>query len=348
MHHARELSPSENTQEDGLHVEGESQQVEEGKINQEKIKNPSESANTSRKVSYPARRPLTRSQTGSVTKRRRPDETPLPEVRQKSTRAPKKFQSAFNRAVESSMIASKEDILAAPLPPRQISAPKGGHTSEPSKDLTMETPIAQPSSKLRANLPIPVPNLTKKSRGRRVPTKLSNDAGTSNPRDATRIYVCKVENCGKCFHRGEHLKRHIRSIHTHEKPFKCTYPSCNKHFNRHDNLLQHLKVHRDLATSETSTADDVDSPVELRRNSPPPLFVEQPPSQLQPYYSPHDSYETSVRQAQMSTVYHQPPAPSFRSYGASYASISEPVSFRTNMAVSSLRTEIPQSPPRST
>lgn len=31
------------------------------------------------------------------------------------------------------------------------------------------------------------------------------------------MYVCKVEECGKCFSRGEHLKRHIRSIHTHEK-----------------------------------------------------------------------------------------------------------------------------------
>jgi uncharacterized Zn-finger protein len=32
-----------------------------------------------------------------------------------------------------------------------------------------------------------------------------------------RVYVCKADGCGKCFHRGEHLKRHIRSIHTHEK-----------------------------------------------------------------------------------------------------------------------------------
>ncbi|KAF8989661.1 hypothetical protein BDZ89DRAFT_974657, partial [Hymenopellis radicata] len=56
-------------------------------------------------------------------------------------------------------------------------------------------------------------------------------------------YMCTVEDCGKCFHRGEHLKRHIRSIHTHDKPFKCEQPGCGKFFNRHDNLLQHLKVH---------------------------------------------------------------------------------------------------------
>jgi uncharacterized Zn-finger protein len=32
-----------------------------------------------------------------------------------------------------------------------------------------------------------------------------------------RPYKCTVDDCGKCFIRGEHLKRHIRSIHTNEK-----------------------------------------------------------------------------------------------------------------------------------
>ncbi|KIK71455.1 hypothetical protein GYMLUDRAFT_147555, partial [Collybiopsis luxurians FD-317 M1] len=115
---------------------------------------------------------------------------------------------------------------------------------------------------MRATLPTPVPNLTKKSRGRRVPVRVITTTGaeiitdpvpptgnttpttpSSTPKEK-RSYVCSVEGCGKCFYRGEHLKRHIRSIHTHEKPFKCTYPECDKHFNRHDNLLQHLKVHK--------------------------------------------------------------------------------------------------------
>ena len=29
--------------------------------------------------------------------------------------------------------------------------------------------------------------------------------------------MCKVNGCNKCFARGEHLKRHVRSIHTNEK-----------------------------------------------------------------------------------------------------------------------------------
>ncbi|KAG6856406.1 hypothetical protein H0H87_004836 [Tephrocybe sp. NHM501043] len=232
------------------------------------------------------------------------------------------------------------------LSPRQISAPKRNLTPE-TDDSATSTPNDCPNSKLRANLPVPVPNLTKKSRGRRVPTNLSDEtSGTVDPKDATRIYVCKVESCGKCFRRGEHLKRHIRSIHTHEKPFKCTYPACSKHFNRHDNLLQHLKVHRDLAASETSVADDSGSPIELRRNSASPLFADHPPLPLQPYYPGHDrdSYEATNERPRLPTVY-QPPSSPYNNYPATYGSISELTSLRTNIAVSSLRTEIPQSPP---
>ncbi len=75
------------------------------------------------------------------------------------------------------------------------------------------------SSRPCAPAPIPVPNLTKKSRGRRVPTQpaavLSAGEGTATKR--MRGYTCRVAGCGKCFARGEHLKRHIRSIHTNEK-----------------------------------------------------------------------------------------------------------------------------------
>ena len=77
-------------------------------------------------------------------------------------------------------------------------------------------------------IPIPVPNLTKKSRGRRVPTMSSLEdlrsaaSGAGRKRQGmggktARMYMCEVKGCGKCFARGEHLKRHVRSIHTYEK-----------------------------------------------------------------------------------------------------------------------------------
>ncbi|KAF9015931.1 hypothetical protein BDZ89DRAFT_898243, partial [Hymenopellis radicata] len=99
-------------------------------------------------------------------------------------------------------------------------------------------------------VPIPVPNLTKKSRGRRVPTVNSVDTRRVTDADygagkGARIHTCKVPGCGKCFARGEHLKRHVRSIHTYEKPHKCPYPGCGKDFSRHDNLGQHMRVHKD-------------------------------------------------------------------------------------------------------
>ena len=68
----------------------------------------------------------------------------------------------------------------------------------------------------RLGAPVPVPNLTKKSRGRRVPTApvFMVQGGVQKN---MRMYKCSVEGCNKCFARGEHLKRHVRSIHTNEK-----------------------------------------------------------------------------------------------------------------------------------
>ncbi|KAJ4471709.1 hypothetical protein C8J55DRAFT_435115 [Lentinula edodes] len=106
-------------------------------------------------------------------------------------------------------------------------------------------------------VPIPIPNLTKKSRGRRVPTASTLDNSTRKSVDynysssggrggkGVRVHTCKVPGCGKCFARGEHLKRHVRSIHTYDKPHKCPYPGCGKDFSRHDNLGQHMRVHKD-------------------------------------------------------------------------------------------------------
>ncbi|KAG6865576.1 hypothetical protein C0991_001335 [Blastosporella zonata] len=122
-------------------------------------------------------------------------------------------------------------------------------------------------------VPVPVPHLTKKSRGRKVPyvnTRVARGLPTEdalydgddddNGRIGSsslqgrgrgggrsggggRSFVCTVEGCGKCFIRGEHLKRHVRSIHTNDKPHACPYPGCGKSFSRRDNLGQHVRLH---------------------------------------------------------------------------------------------------------
>lgn len=51
----------------------------------------------------------------------------------------------------------------------------------------------------------------------------------------------KCESCPKAFRRSEHLKRHIRSVHSNVRPFPCKF--CEKKFSRSDNLAQHLRTH---------------------------------------------------------------------------------------------------------
>lgn len=58
-------------------------------------------------------------------------------------------------------------------------------------------------------------------------------------------------DCAKQFKRSEHLKRHIRSVHSNIRPFHCKY--CEKKFSRSDNLAQHLKTHYKVNTNGTTT-----------------------------------------------------------------------------------------------
>lgn len=57
--------------------------------------------------------------------------------------------------------------------------------------------------------------------------------------DPSKTFVCDI--CSRRFRRQEHLKRHHRSLHTHDKPFECN--ECGKKFSRSDNLSQHARTH---------------------------------------------------------------------------------------------------------
>ena len=89
---------------------------------------------------------------------------------------------------------------------------------QPTRETNSLTIMVPPPAKRRRGQagPVPVPNLTKKSRGRNVPTA-SNVISPYGTHRGRRSFICVVSDCGKCFARGEHLKRHIRSIHTNEK-----------------------------------------------------------------------------------------------------------------------------------
>ncbi|CAE7060104.1 unnamed protein product [Rhizoctonia solani] len=133
---------------------------------------------------------------------------------------------------------------------QSIPAETGPVRSRRDRDMSARPAATLPPQRSRTAAPVPVEGLTKKSRGRRVPTAVPTvadgdvvfQAGKDGEK-MTRMFACTVDGCGKCFHRGEHLKRHIRSIHTNERPHSCPEPDCLKTFSRHDNLIQHMKTH---------------------------------------------------------------------------------------------------------
>lgn len=103
--------------------------------------------------------------------------------------------------------------------------------SPPMSRRTSKVPSAAAAAAAAKSLTKPT-----RSRGRRV----SNSPSIAGQ----KVFTCKHDDCGKVFKRSEHLKRHVRSIHTLEKPFECPYQSCSKRFSRSDNLNQHIRIHR--------------------------------------------------------------------------------------------------------
>ncbi|KAG8739884.1 hypothetical protein FRC10_005018 [Ceratobasidium sp. 414] len=169
------------------------------------------------------------------------------------------------------LTAAQGESWSGPVRPRREVAQRQSHAV---------APVPLPAHRARVAAPVPVEGLTKKSRGRRVPTANSTigegdivfQAGKDGEK-LTRMFACTVDGCGKCFHRGEHLKRHIRSIHTNErherwltvaprKAHSCPEPDCLKTFSRHDNLIQHMKTHGrtlpPMLTAESASHESLD------------------------------------------------------------------------------------------
>ncbi|KAJ8662983.1 hypothetical protein O0I10_001160 [Lichtheimia ornata] len=113
------------------------------------------------------------------------------------------------------------------------------------------------------------PQKTPRSRGRRV---------SNVPSNGVRMFTCKADGCGKVFKRSEHLKRHIRSIHTLEKPFECPYQSCSKRFSRSDNLNQHIRIHRHSTSNGTKDTPNITAPNKITPPSTTSVSVSAPTS----------------------------------------------------------------------
>ncbi|KAI5455247.1 hypothetical protein NCC49_000063 [Naganishia albida] len=130
--------------------------------------------------------------------------------------------------------SDKPKTKAKPSPKRKRT------TKAKPKATTVKKRAITVTSAAVCRIPNPIPNyqINKKSRGRTVTTD-------PNEIDSNVVHVCPVPSCGACFKRREHVKRHIRGLHTEDKPYDCRFPGCKSTFTRGDNLKGHyIKVHK--------------------------------------------------------------------------------------------------------
>lgn len=141
------------------------------------------------------------------------------------------------------------DISSNPSLKIRKSPPPHYHTLKPSPVTSMNPIMSAPAAQRRRRS---TPNLMTIHNNGNIGAMnaiVNNSANRSKSRsitpmsgadDEAKPFKCK--ECSKAFRRSEHLKRHIRSVHSTERPFACMF--CEKKFSRSDNLSQHLKTHK--------------------------------------------------------------------------------------------------------
>ncbi|KAA8907285.1 hypothetical protein DIURU_000605 [Diutina rugosa] len=130
-------------------------------------------------------------------------------------------------------MSSLASMPPLPLHAAPSQAPAPAPMAAPQAAPVATSPVdTVPDSSASAAAPAPPPRKRAKSEAM-APTSPSS----ANPEDI--VYPCR--ECAKVFKRSEHLKRHVRSVHSDIRPFHCSY--CEKKFSRSDNLAQHTKTH---------------------------------------------------------------------------------------------------------
>lgn len=149
---------------------------------------------------------------------------------------------------ESSKMKSKKRSVSKKAPATNVQATTDAepvHAAQSSE----EGPSPQQSSSQQQNSSAPESN-SGSSDNTAIPSSASTPAAGAQPpsrrgrkqsltEDPSKQFVCSL--CSRRFRRQEHLKRHYRSLHTHDKPFECN--ECGKKFSRSDNLSQHARTH---------------------------------------------------------------------------------------------------------
>ena len=127
-------------------------------------------------------------------------------------------EQEYNSDTSAPPIAKKKVVVigVAKIVEKDSPLSAAGTTPVVDSNPSLERKTQRTAPRKRIPPPSPVPHLIKKSRGRRVP----------EPDEAReRAHICAVPGCSKSFARAEHLKRHVISLHTHEKRTSFPYSS---------------------------------------------------------------------------------------------------------------------------
>jgi len=125
--------------------------------------------------------------------------------------------------------SENDDMAAAPASKRRSSKKARSEYSDAESDYQGQASNADNANNSSSDENGSTPVAPTSRRGRKQ----------SLTEDPSKTFVCTL--CSRRFRRQEHLKRHYRSLHTHDKPFECT--DCGKKFSRSDNLSQHQRTH---------------------------------------------------------------------------------------------------------
>ncbi|KAI5998272.1 hypothetical protein EDD15DRAFT_313854 [Pisolithus albus] len=128
--------------------------------------------------------------------------------------------------------------------PNPVSEP---HPSTPPPGCSEPAPTAPSTIQQLESFP----SMDKRSRGRQVPVSPDGKpvrVRCTNGEIKVRPFICPYPGCAKTFSRNEHVKRHIKCLHSDEEGWVCQYggDACRKTFPRKDNYQQHVrKAHPD-------------------------------------------------------------------------------------------------------
>lgn len=158
-----------------------------------------------------------------------------PESRPASETGSSKMKSK-KRSAPKKAAASKAHASSDPAPSQDAQSPKEESSSQQTSGQQQDQPAPESQSGSSDTNANPSTASTPAAAAQPISRRGRKQSLTEDP---SKQFVCTL--CFRRFRRQEHLKRHYRSLHTHDKPFECN--ECGKKFSRSDNLSQHARTH---------------------------------------------------------------------------------------------------------